>query len=176
MKFLKILLIIIIVLVAIYYGVGACLSKTYTVTESITINKPDSAVFKTVADFKEFAKWNPWFEKEPTAASKIEGTMGAPGSSIYWNGKKIGEGKMEIISLEPSKTISEKLTFIQPYQSECTNNFSFAPDAGGTKVTWAMDGVSPNIMSRWMMMVFAGAVHDDFKHGLQNLKKQMEAN
>jgi hypothetical protein len=175
MKFLKILLTIIIALVVIFYGVGAFLSKTYHVEESVSINKPDSTVFKTVANFNDFAKWNPWFEKEPTAQSKIEGAPGAIGSSIYWNGKKIGEGKMQITFIEPLKTINEKLTFIQPYQSECSNNFLFSPDGAATKVTWTMDGASPNTLSRWMMMVFAGSIHDDFTHGLANLKKHCES-
>lgn len=175
MRFLKGLLIVIAALVIIYFAIGLCLSKTYSISASITINKPDSLIFKTVADFNAFAKWNPWFEKEPTAQSKIEGAPGAIGSSIYWNGKKIGEGKMEITSIDPQKAINEKLTFLQPYKSECGNNFSFTPKNGGTQVTWSMAGESPNLLSRWMMMFFKGSVHDDFDHGLANLKKYCEA-
>ncbi len=82
---------------------------------------------------------------------------------------------MEISSVDPQKALLEKLTFIQPYQSECDNNFFFAPDGAGTKVTWTMDGVNETTAQRWMILVFKGSITDDFTHGLAKLKQHCES-
>jgi hypothetical protein len=78
------------------------LPKTYSVSRSTIINAPDSVVYKNIADFNEFYKWNPWAKMEPSAKTKISGTIAQPGHLYEWAGKETGEGYMKIVEVKPN--------------------------------------------------------------------------
>jgi hypothetical protein len=105
MKTLKVLGIVIVILAAIILIGGQFLPKTYSVNRSTMINAPDSVVYKNIADFNEFYKWNPWAKMEPTAKTKVSGTIGQPGHLYEWVGKETGEGYMKILEAKPNSLV-----------------------------------------------------------------------
>lgn len=117
MKVLKVLLGIIAVLVIIFFVGGMFLPKTYSVSRTTTINAPDSVVFKNVADFNEFLKWNPWTKMEPAAKVTITGNAGKPGHLYQWVGDKVGTGQMKLTEAMPNQSIVEEMKFIKPMES-----------------------------------------------------------
>lgn len=174
MKFLKILLIFIAVIMAILFIGGMFLPNTYSVTRSRVINAPQNIVFNNVADFNNFLKWNPWTKMEPSAKVTITGTPAQPGHLWEWNGKETGNGKMQITSVNPYQSIDYKLTFIKPFESEAHNQFSFTPVLGGTKVIWTMDGKGNGIFEKWMFLNMDNMMDKDFTNGLNSLKELSE--
>ena len=65
MKALKIVLMAVGVLAALFFIIAAFLPSRYTVERSIEINKAPEVVFEQVADFNNYLKWNPWSKMEP---------------------------------------------------------------------------------------------------------------
>ena len=67
MKFLKIFLGIIVVIIAIILIGSLFLPKTFSVSRSANIAASDTVVYKNIADFDNFLQWNPWSKMDPQA-------------------------------------------------------------------------------------------------------------
>jgi hypothetical protein len=174
MKLLKTLLTIIITIILIVFIVGLFLPRNYQIEETITINKPDSIVFENVADLNAYAKWNPWSGAEPEAEKKAINKPGYQGSTLYWKGKNIGEGQLEITRVILNIRIEETVTFIKPFASSAESIFQFQPVPEGTKVIWRTEGENKGALQRWMMTFYKGTLINDYKKGLLNLKAYCE--
>jgi len=176
MKFLKVLLGIIVVLVIVIIIGGLFLPKNYSVSRSTTVNAPDSVVFKNIADFNQFYKWNPWAKMEPTAKTTFSGTPAQPGHVYAWTGKETGAGEMKILKVEPNKLVDIDLFFKEPFESHADTKFEIQPDGSGNKVTWTMSG-DQNLISKWMCVFMGGMdkmIGKDFENGLASLKEKSE--
>ncbi|TCD11149.1 polyketide cyclase [Pedobacter frigidisoli] len=176
MKFLKVFIGIIVVLAVIILVGAMFLPKTYSVSRSTTINAPDSVIYKNIADFNEFYKWNPWAKMEPTAETSFSGSPITPGHQYNWKGKETGSGYMKIKSLTPNKNVDVELKFIEPFESLADTKFDITPEGSANKVTWTMSGEN-NIISKWMCLVMGGMdkmIGKDFESGLKSLKEKSE--
>ena len=68
-----------------------------------------------------------------------------------------------------------KLDFLKPFEAHNTAEFTFTPQADGTRVDWAMYG--PNIFMGKVMSIFMNIdkmVGKDFEKGLAALKAAAE--
>ncbi len=175
MKVLKILLMAVGVLVALFFLVAAFLPASYAVERSIEINKAPEVVFEQVADFNNYLKWNPWSKTEPIAKNTITGTQKEPGASWMWEGDTVGAGSLTIEKIEPNKAIQSKLKFIKPFESEASDSWTFEPAANGTKVTWHNTGELAYPMMRYFGLGMEGMLGPQFEQGLQSLKELSEA-
>ncbi|RZJ19829.1 MAG: polyketide cyclase [Acinetobacter sp.] len=175
MKFLKVLGIIIVLLAVIILVGGMFLPKSYTVSRSTVINAPDSVIYKNIADYNEFLKWNPWAKMEPTATTKISGPVAQPEHLYEWEGKETGQGYMKTKSVEPYKMVDIELKFIKPFESLADTRFDIVPEGAGNKVTWTMSGEN-NLMGKWMgvFMSMDSMIGKDFEDGLKFLKEKSE--
>ncbi|TKC05640.1 polyketide cyclase [Pedobacter polaris] len=176
MKILKVLGIIIVVLAIIILVGGMFLPKTYSVSRSTIINAPDSVIYKNIADFNEFLKWNPWAKMEPTAKTTISGPSAQPEHLYQWEGKETGSGQMKVKSVEPNKMVDIELKFIKPFESLADTKFAIAPEGTGNKVTWTMSGEN-NLISKWMCLFVSmdKMIGKDFEDGLKYLKEKSES-
>lgn len=175
MKFLKILGIIIAILAVIIIVGGFFLPKTYSVSRSTIINASDSVVYRNIADFNEFYKWNPWAKMEPSAKTSVTGEVGQSGHTYNWEGDKTGTGYMKIKSAEPNKMVDIELKFIKPFESLADTRFDIFPEATGSKVTWTMSGEN-NLIAKWMCVFVSmdNMIGKDFEDGLKFLKEKSE--
>lgn len=175
MKILKVLGIVIVILAAIILIGGEFLPKTYSVSRSTTINAADSVVYKNIADFDEFYKWNPWAKMEPTAKTKISGTVAQPGHLYEWAGKETGEGYMKVKEAKPNSLVDIELKFIKPFESLADTRFDIINENNDTKVTWTMSGEN-NLMGKWMCVFVSmdKMIGGDFESGLKSLKEKSE--
>lgn len=175
MKALKIVLMAVGVLAALFFLVAAFLPASYAVERSIEINKAPEVVFEQVADFNNYLKWNPWAKMEPAAKNTIAGTQKEVGASWKWEGQEVGMGSLTIEKIEPHKAIHSKLAFIAPYQSRASDSWTFEPTANGTKAIWHNTGELPYPMMRYMGLMMEGMLGPQFEQGLRDLKAQCEA-
>ncbi|MGE6221402.1 SRPBCC family protein [Nubsella zeaxanthinifaciens] len=176
MKFLKIFLAVIVVLVAIILIGGTLLPKTYSVSRSVTIAAPDTVVYQHIANFNNFLKWNAWSKMDTTSKYDLKGSPEQVGHQYHWKGEKSGEGEMSITAVTPYQQIKMDLKFIKPFESLANVTFDLSKQADGTKVTWTMSGDN-NIIGRWMCLVMGGMdkmIGKDFESGLQSLKEMSE--
>lgn len=167
-KYILFLLLIAIIGTAIYVAVQP---SEYAFSRNRTIKAPISLVFNEVNDYKNWPTFSPWIEQEPDAqltygdkTSGVDGTYG-------WNGEILGEGNMTTLGVEDNKSITQKIQFIKPFESESNINWNFESTDEGTKVTWGMDG-ELDYMTKFIL-TFAGSIEEstgpDFERGLFKL-------
>ena len=149
---------------------------TFTVQRSATIKAPPEKIHAVLNDFKRWPEWSPWEKLDPSMKRTLGGAASGQGATYAWEGNsKVGAGRMEILQTVPAAKVSMKLDFVRPFEGHNTADFTLAPKAGGTEVTWAMAGPTPFISK--LMQVFVNMdtmIGTDFEEGLANLKTLAE--
>ena len=150
---------------------------TYHVERSIQTSASPEAVYALVNDLNRFPEWSPWQDLDPKMTIQVEGGGVGTGASYYWVGNKdVGEGRMTITESTPSTHVAQKLEFLKPFASTSDVHFRIMPEAGGSHVTWAMDGTN-NYMAKVMtlFMNMDSMIGKDFEKGLGRLKTVTES-
>ena len=82
---------------------------------------------------------------------------------------------MTITAVEPPGSLTQKLEFLKPFKDECLVHFTIAPESGGSRVTWAIDG-NYNFVSKVMCLFVSmdKMMGKDFEAGLASLKQVAE--
>lgn len=143
----------------------------FRIERSITIKAPPEKVSALLTDFKQWAAWSPWENKDPAMKRSYSGAANGKGAVYGWEGNKnVGTGRMEILDAQPQK-VTIKLDFLAPFEAHNTAEFVLEPQGDSTKLTWAMFGPA-NYMSKVMSVVMSmdKMVGPDFEAGLANLK------
>ncbi len=151
--------------------------NTFRIERSAVINAPPEKIFPLVNDFHNWTQWSPWEHVDPDLKRTYSGAPSGKGATYAWHGdKRVGEGRMDITdSAAPSKVVL-RLEFIKPMQAVNTTEFTFAPVASGTSVTWAMFGPAP-FMHKLMSTIFSmdKLLGQQFESGLAKMKTAAEA-
>ena len=80
------------------------------VERSINIKGTTESVFAVLSDFNQWRIWSPWLITE----SKAEMTVSADGQSYQWQGERVGQGAMALISSEPNQALNLHLKILMP--------------------------------------------------------------
>lgn len=149
------------------------LSIPLEIQKSVLIERSLDDVFTAVTDFATWPKWSPWLCQEPDCPVAIEGPAGKEGHRQSWNGDFIGSGNMFISRIDPGQTVEYDLLFLKPWKSKSRTGFRFAAKAGGTEVTWWMQGSLPFFLF-FMKKMMKAFVASDYTRGLAMLKEHLE--
>lgn len=167
---------VIVLAVVVILIIAATKPDTYVVERTATINATPDKVAALVNDFHNWNKWSPWAQLDPSMRVTYAGSPSGPGAIYEWKGNsKVGSGRMQIVSVMPTKT-TIKLDFLEPFASHSTANFLIEPEGTGTRVTWVMDGPMTYFPGK-LMCVFTNMdkmIGPDFDKGLANLKSAAE--
>lgn len=179
-KFLKFLLIAIIVLIVGILIAGLVMPNEVSVTRSTLINAPKEAVFEQMVKFRNWPHWSPFYELDTTATLTYSGEDGTAGSYYTWESKKddVGAGKMTNKAVEGTK-FDYDLNFIKPWESQAHGYFSATDSAGGTKATWSFTTHMPfpfNAMQLFPFMNMEKMLGESFDKGLGKMKAYVESN
>ena len=173
---LKTILIIAVVLVAAILIYAAIKPETFRIQRTAGINAPPDKVFALINDFHSWASWSPWEKKDLAMKKTHSGSPQGKGAVLEWDGNKdVGTGRMEVLDSIPVSKILIKLDFLKPFEAHNTAEFTLAPNAGSTQVTWAMYGPQPYMMK--VMGLFCSMdkmVGKDFETGLASMKALVE--
>ena len=172
---LKTIAIIVALLIAAVLIYAATKPDSFRIERSTTIKAPPEKISAYLTDFKQWAAWSPWEEKDPAMKRTFSGAANGKGAVYGWEGNKnVGTGRMEILDVQPQK-VTIKLDFLAPFEAHNTTEYVLEPQGDSTKLTWAMFGPS-NYMSK-VMSVFMNMdkmVGPDFEAGLVKLKAAAE--
>lgn len=175
--------ILILLAVAIAIAVVAILllalrkPDVFRVERATVIAAPPEAIFPHIDDLHAWMDWSPWERRDPAMKREHSGAARGVGAIYAWDGNKdVGSGRMEIVESVPSSRLRIKLDFIRPFEGHNIVDFSFEPQAGGTRVTWVMQGPAP-FLSKVMqvLMDMDAMIGRDFEAGLANLKTRVES-
>jgi effector-binding domain-containing protein len=183
MRFLKGLIVFLLVLIVALIGVAFVLPPSAHVERSITIARPASEVFVVLNSYRRFNEWSPWAAKDPNAQYTISGPAAGVGAKQSWVGdpKTVGSGSQEIIASKASELVTTALDFGD--MGKANAHFSLAAAGSGTKVTWTLDTIAPlgidgkilwNAIGRYMGLFMDRMVGPDFDAGLAKLKSLVE--
>ena len=150
---LKILIIVGVAIVGLII-VAAMRPSEFRISRSALIAAPPDVVFPHVNDLHNWEAWSPWAKVDPNAKTNYEGPTSGPGAVFSWAGNcKIGEGSMTITESRPNDFVRFRLEFLKPFKGTNLAEFTFQPEGGQTRVTWAMSGrygFVPKLMGLFM--------------------------
>lgn len=167
-------LVVLLGLLLIYVGTRP---NTMHYERSLLIEAPADAIFPLINDFHLWGQWSPWEKLDPDMKRTYDGAASGPGAIYSWAGdKNIGEGRMTMLQTKPNEHLPIKLEFFKPFAATNEANFYLKPEAGGTRVTWTMDGPA-NFMSKVMglFMNMEKMIGGAFEQGLADLSKAAKA-
>lgn len=144
---------------------------------STRIAAPPTKVFPHLDDFHAWAEWSPWEKLDPAMTKTYGGAARGVGATYAWKGnKKVGEGKMEILSSTPPTKLEVRLLFVAPFPADNRAVFTLTPEGDGTHLEWAMEGASPFASKLFSVFVdMETLLGKDFDRGLTELKRLSEA-
>jgi hypothetical protein len=163
-------LILVIASVGVYF-----LPDSYTVTESIEINRPEKTIYSMVSDYNNWKNWSPWAEMEPNALFTVTGEPGKPGHQLSWNGKKLGKGSLSIRIAASNGFLNGDLVFEEPFKATAKDDWSFEEKDNKTIVTWTSTGGLSFPFGRLYGLTMNETLSKQQKHGLEKLKNLCES-
>lgn len=172
----KTILIIIALLIAALLIYAATQPDSFRMERSTSIKSSPEKVSAFLTDFKQWAAWSPWENKDPAMKRTFSGSASGKGAVYDWTGNnQVGTGRMEIMDVQPNK-VTIKLDFLKPFEAHNTAEFTLqAQGVDSTQVVWAMFGPA-NYMNKVMNVVVGmdKMVGPDFEAGLAKLKSAAE--
>lgn len=174
MKALRIILIIIGVLVAIILIVPLFSASTAQVSAETEIALKPSDIFPGVASFSDREAWDPWVSQDSTAEVTVQSEKDFVGSTYAWKGEKVGQGKMEVISVRENEYIESSLWFGE-VETPALVEWTFEELSGGTRVVWSFAQETAWPIERFGMMFGKIFLKQSFELGLANLKEYLES-
>jgi uncharacterized protein YndB with AHSA1/START domain len=173
---LKITIVIVALLVIGVLLTAATRPDTFRVERTAVVQAPPEKVFPLINDFDRWAGWSPWEKKDPAMKRTYGPAKSGKGARYAWEGNSdVGQGSMEIVeSVAPSR-VALKLDFVKPFEAHNDVQFALKPDAGGTRVSWSMEGHVPYFAKIiHLFMDMDAMVGKDFEAGLANLRAAAE--
>ena len=177
MKFLKIAVGIVVVLVVLFVAGGMLLPTQTHVERSVVINADPARVFALVNDYREFNKWSPWAAYDPDGTTyEYSGPAAGVGAKMSWSSEhpNVGVGAQEIVDSEPNSMVRTRLVF-DGFDAPTYASFILDPADGGTRVTWTFDSEMDSLLGRYLGLMMDSWVGADYERGLSNLKALAES-
>jgi len=176
MRFLKRLLIGLVLLLIAAAVVVWLQPDDYRLTRSTVIAAPAAAIFPHVNDLRQWEDWSPWAKLDPNAKMTFEGPQSGQGAVFHWSGNdKVGAGTMTITESKPSERVATRTDFVKPFEGTSNADFIFSQQGNQTNVIWTMAG-KHNFIGKAMCLVMSmeQMVGPDFEKGLAQLKAVAE--
>jgi hypothetical protein len=148
----------------------------FRVERTAMIKAAPEKIFPMINDLHRFNTWNPFEKMDPAIKGSYSGPESGRGAAYAWQSSKVGTGRMEIVDTQPTRKVVMSLQFLKPFAGNNTAEFTIAPQADTTAVTWAMHGKSAFI-PKLIGLFFSQdkMIGGSFESGLANLKAQAES-
>jgi uncharacterized protein YndB with AHSA1/START domain len=168
---------LVVVAIVVILVLASLRPAEFRITRRATMAAPPDAVFAQVNDFHAWEHWSPWAKLDPTMKETYEGAPAGVGAIYTWTGNsKVGAGRMTITDSRPGERVVINLEFLRPFKATNTAEFTFAPEAGGTVVTWSMLGTNKLMTKVFDLLCnMDKTVGKDFEKGLAAMKARAEA-
>lgn len=174
---LKLILIVIGVAIGGVLMYASTLPDVFRVSRSVVVQTAPENVFPLINDLQRFNTWNPFNKKDPNIKGTYSGPAAGPGARYAFQGNKdVGSGDIAITDVAAPSRVTMDLNMLEPMKASNKVTFTMQPEAGATRVTWAMEG---------QCLYFAKLIHlvfdmdkmvgKDFENGLTSLKALAES-
>ncbi len=90
---------------------------TFRLQRSTSIKASPEKIFPLINDYRNWALWSPYENKDPAMKRTYSGAPAGKGAIYEWDGNKnVGKGRMEIVDASPPNKIVIKLDFLKPFR------------------------------------------------------------
>ena len=175
MKFLKWLLVIMLILAALVLIIPLLVPATVEIKASREISISPAQAFVNIATYTYRNKWDPWLAMDPEAQWTVHANPDYVGSTYTWNGNKVATGQEKVDSVVFGKYIDANLRFGKDTIGSLVE-WTLDPKETGTLITWSFRDKPKYPVERLMLNVYKGGLKASFEKGLENLKTFLEAN
>jgi hypothetical protein len=166
-------------LVVVVAGLAFIASRPaeFRIERSAVVVAPPDVVFAMINDFHKWVEWSPYEKFDPDMKKTFTGPSAGPGANYAWSGNsKAGEGQITILESKPGELVRMQLEFTRPFACQNEVNFKLVPSAGGTQVSWIMDGKNNFVGKAFSTFMNMDAmVGKEFENGLANLDTLAQA-
>jgi hypothetical protein len=113
MRFLRNLLIAIVVVFVAVVAVAYVLPRQVEVERSVVIAAPPEEVFPYLNSLQRGAEWSPWLGLDPDVQLAYEGPEEGVGNTLAWVSEhpNVGSGRQEITVSDPNSRVESSLDF-----------------------------------------------------------------
>jgi len=153
-------------------GLGALLSRTWQVEESILINAPAPAVHAWVGDLQRWPRWAQWNQAALWPKNQVSEPSTGVGATLRWYGRaqsgdELQSGEVRILRSDPHQGVwfENRIQNHAPSQTSVT----YAERAGVTQVTWQDRGQLPPIVGGLFRDLFQKRLREHMRTGLERL-------
>lgn len=163
--------------IAILVLVGLLLSTHYESSRSVVIRAPAERVFELVGDLKNWPKWEPFSQEDPTSKTTLGEKTSGVGASQSWVGDG-NQGRLTFTVCDPKTGIEYDMAFTNGENESPAKSWmhlNARPD-GSTEVVWGMNGeMSVPVVGGYLAKFADGMIGPMFERGLEGLKREAEA-
>lgn len=175
MKLFKLYLIILAIGIA-FFGISRFFPSSYTVKETIVVNKPINETFTYLGNIKNWEEWSLWNKTMDSTLyffySQKTDTLGA---RQYLAGELIGNGYIEFVGYSANTSLNY-LMYLRQGDMTANGKFEFKSiNATQTEIAWIDSGdVGNNPIKRYMIPMVTKSTANTFHEGLTRIKQQLE--
>jgi uncharacterized protein YndB with AHSA1/START domain len=154
-------------------AIAARQPDTFRVERSARIAAPAGRIFPLINDLRLMNGWNPFIKMDPGATGSYLGPASGVGATYDFRGRN--SGSMRITDAAEPSRVTMSLHMLGLMETRNTVVFQLAPQDGGTRVSWSMEGPNP-FLGKVMHVLFDmdKMVGGAFEQGLADLKSQAE--
>lgn len=173
MKALKIIGIIIVILIALFFVLPLFFAQKAYVEQSVHIKAPAEIVFNQVNNLENWPAWMPFLADDSNARVDFGGQVEDAGATFNWYSKE-GDGVLSIEESNPYTFIKNKFSFVG--MDPAFSIWEFTETDSGTVATWGfgMENLTYP-MGRYFGILLKYNMIPYLKTGLESLKTIAEA-
>lgn len=176
MKFLKVLLLIIVLLIGGWIILCLIGPSKFDTSRSAEINANAVKVWPIVSDLNNWSQWSPWEKQDPDMKMEISSPSYGVGAKMTWTSDVVGSGSLRITESDEGKLLTTALSF-EGFDNESISKFVFDDNDGKTRLTWTMEGGEMPFLFRGFMVFMnpIEAINKDYDNGLAEIRKIAES-
>lgn len=174
MRLLRMIGIIFVVLMILFFTVPLLLPDSVEISKSIEINASAQTVFRQVNNLKNWRNWSPFELGDPNLLSVYEGPEQGVGARHIWTSKEMGDGSLTILESVPYTYIKNLLDMKDG--GGAIDEWIFAENADRVLVTWTLKLTDLKYPFHRYFGFFIGSLMGPMQEkGLDKLKEVSEA-
>jgi effector-binding domain-containing protein len=175
MRWLKLILAFLLVLVLAFFLGAYLLPGRIELERRIDIDRPAATVFAVIDNLARFNEWSPWFDLDPAAKYRFEGPSSGPGAIMHWAGSNaVGTGTLRILDSQSPSRVDTQVVF-DGFGEPAAAVFGIEPlSTMASRVTWSFSTDLTGPLARWFGLLMPGYIGKDYERGLQKLKALVE--
>ena len=143
--------------------------RAFTVTRSIDTSATSEEVRALIDDYREWARWSPWENRDGWVQREFEGPEFGEGAYYKWSARGLAVSGNSMILLSAPELVELRLVFTRPRRVNLPSRFILRTTGDATRVTWAVTSEARGILGTLAALRLKTWLGRDLDRGLAEL-------